>query len=196
MITRLILLRHGETAWNKQKRYCGRMDVALSSVGRRQAERLAKKMAKISVDVVYASDRKRALQTAEIVFKGARIIKEKGLREISFGVMEGMRHQEILWKYPAEYRNWLKDPYRHDMPRAEPMRVFKKRVHEAALKIVSANRGRTVAAACHGGVISVIVSQLLKKKEFWRYVPKAASMTVIEYSRGTRRLKMFNNKVQ
>lgn len=192
MVTRLTLIRHAITRWNKSGRYCGCKDVALSKEGEAQARALAKRLKCVKFDKIYSSDRKRALQTARIIFKKARIIKVSSLREINFGVLEGLRHKDILMRYPVVYRKWIKDPYQDCIPRAESMAVFKKRVRRGIEKIVRENSGRELAIVCHGGVIGIFVSSLLKKKNFWGYVPKGASLTVVEYRSGLPKLKKFN----
>lgn len=181
MGTKLVFIRHGITEWNKQRRYCGCKDIGLSREGKAQAIRLRKKFKGFEFDRIYCSDRKRALQTRAILFGRRDFVKVKGLREIDFGVFEGLRHGEILKKYPRLYKEWLADPYKGRIPEAEPMRVFKKRVQAAVKKIIQANRGKTVAVVCHGGVIAIFVSSLFKSRDFWRYVPSAASVTIIEH---------------
>ncbi|TAM37878.1 histidine phosphatase family protein [bacterium] len=182
MVTKLVLIRHGITEWNKQRRYCGCKDIGLSSLGKAQAIRLRKKLKGFEFDRIYCSDRKRALQTRAILFGKNDFIKMKDLREIDFGVLEGLRHEEILKKYPKFYKEWLADPYKGRIPEAEPMPIFKKRVQGAIKKILQAGRGKTIAVVCHGGVIGIFVSSLLKSRNFWRYVPSPASVTLIEHN--------------
>lgn len=184
MVTRLFLIRHGITEWNMQKRYCGRKDVSLSGEGRAQAVKLRAKLKSISFDRIYCSDRKRALQTREILFGKAPFLKVKGLREINFGALEGLKHSAIMKKYPEVYREWLSDPYKGRIPGAETMQDFRKRVRGVINKIIRDNRGKTVAVVCHGGVIAMFVSSALKSRDFWKFVPLPASVTVIEYERG------------
>ncbi|MFA7653311.1 MAG: histidine phosphatase family protein [Candidatus Omnitrophota bacterium] len=192
MVTRLTLIRHGLTQWNKLGRYCGRKDVVLNKEGRRQAQCLAKQLKATRFDKVYSSDRKRSLQTARIVFKKAKIIRVSSLRELDFGVLEGLRHNEIMKKYPSVYRRWLNDPYRDCIPGAEPMRVFKRRVKLGIEKIIRLNAGKDLAIVCHGGVIGIFISSILKKKNFWRYIPKTASLTIVEHTRGIFKVKERN----
>ncbi|MDD5692027.1 MAG: histidine phosphatase family protein [Candidatus Omnitrophica bacterium] len=181
MGTKLVLIRHGITEWNKQRRYCGCRDIGLSEQGKTQVLRLRNKFKGFEFDKIYCSDRKRALETRAILFGKRDFVKMEGLREIDFGVLEGLRHDEILKKYSKLYKKWLADPYKGRIPEAEPMRLFKKRVQGAIKKILQANRGKTVAVVCHGGVIAIFVSSLLKSRNFWRYVPSAASVTIIEH---------------
>lgn len=192
-MTRLVLIRHGTTEWNKEGRYCGRKDVALSTDGRAQAKKLGARLAAVSFSKIYCSDRKRALQTVRLIFGKSGIVKLKGLREIDFGVLEGLKHDEIMEKYAPVYRKWLDDCYRNDIPEAERMPVFKKRVEKTLKKIALLNNKKTVAVVCHGGVIGVFVSGILKSGNFWKHIPSAASMTVVEYVSGKPKVKKFND---
>jgi alpha-ribazole phosphatase len=193
MITRLILIRHGITEWNKQGRYCGCRDIGLSAQGKAQVIKLRKSLKNLNFDKIYCSNRKRALQTGSILFGRNGFTKVSGLREINFGVLEGLRHAEIMKKYPVLYKKWLVDPYKARIPKAEPMQVFKKRVLSTINKIVRANSGKTVAAVCHGGVIGVFVGNIMKKdKNFWSYVPASASVTIVEYRKNKLKLMKFN----
>jgi len=144
-------------------------------------------------DKIYCSDRKRATQTARILFKKAKIIQKQGLREIDFGALEGLRHEEIIAKYSSAYDKWLKDPFTNNIPRAEPMHGFKKRVESALSKIVRLNSGKTVAVVCHGGVIGVFLTGVLKNMGFWHCVPSPASVTVVGHRNGKFKLEKFND---
>jgi broad specificity phosphatase PhoE len=192
MTTRLFLIRHGVTRWNTQRKYCGHGDVGLSLQGKNQAARLARKMKTLSIDKVYASDRKRAIQTARIAFGDARISLIPDLKEIHFGCLEGLTHDQALKKYPVAYKNWLKDPFRHAMPGSERMASFGKRISGAIKMIARKNRGRNVAIVCHGGTIAVFAAALKKTREFWRLVPGSASLSVVEYKNACFKLKCFN----
>lgn len=193
-MTRLVLIRHGITDWNKEKRYCGHRDIGLSNEGKSQVKLLSGKLDAARIDKVYCSNRKRAIQTARILFKQAKIIPNRGLREIGFGVLEGLKHEEIIGKHSSVYEKWLKDPFANNIPRAEPMSDFKKRVESALWNIVRSNSGKTVAVVCHGGVIGIFLIGILKNRGFWRCVPSPASVTVVEHKNGKLRLKKFNDK--
>lgn len=193
MTTRLVLIRHGITELNRKGRYCGQTDVSLSAQGASQAQQLRKQLKAFEFDRIYSSDRRRALQTSRIIFNGAKIIKLRGLREINFGVLEGLGHKEIMKKYSTTYKKWLKDPYKNHIPKGELLGLFKKRVQGAIKNIVRLNPGKSVAVICHGGTIGMVISCILKAKDFWRSVPSTASITIVEYKRGKPSIKKFND---
>lgn len=195
MTTRLVLIRHGRTLWNKERRYCGCRDIGLSKEGKAQAVKLRRSLKDLSFDKIYCSNRKRALQTRQILFGRSDFTRENGLREINFGVLEGLKHDEIVQKYSDIYRKWLEDPYCVRIPKAETIQDFKKRVLGSIKKIVRANPEKTIAAVCHGGVIGVFVSNIVKKdKNFWSYVPASSSITVVEYKDNKFKLNKFNDQ--
>jgi broad specificity phosphatase PhoE len=153
---------------------------------------LRNKLKSITFNRVYSSDRKRATQTARIIFNGARITKLKGLREMSFGVFEGLSYKEIMKRYPKIYQEWLVDPFKNSIPEAEGLNSFKMRVGSAIKKIVSLNPGKTIAVVSHGGAISIFITTILKSKDFWRYIPRPASITIVEYKKDKPKIKLFN----
>jgi len=192
-MTRLFLIRHGITGWNAERRYCGHKDVSLAREGRLQVKKLRGRLDKVKFDKIYCSDRKRAIETACMLFKKKPIKIDSNLREVNFGVLEGLRHEEIMRRYADIYRRWLKGPFKNRIPGAEPMNIFKKRVDGAMKKIVRLNRGKTVAVVCHGGVIGVFINGISGKRNFWRSVPSAASVTVVACGRRKTRLQKFND---
>lgn len=192
MPTRLVLIRHAITDWNKKKRYCGHRDIGLSCEGRMQAGKLRKALVSVNFERVYSSDKKRALQTAVIIFKRVKIIKVKGLQELNFGALEGLRHEEIMKKYPRAYTKWLADPFKNNIPGAERLSAFKKRVNTSMEKIARLNQGKTVAVVCHGGTISMFITGLMKRRKFWSYIPGSASFTIVEYRNDRPKIKVFN----
>jgi len=192
-MTRVILIRHGQTSWNVKKRYCGLTDLGLNAEGRRQAAKLSQRLREELIHKIYSSDRKRALQSAEIIFKGARIEKEGDLREMSFGIFEGQSFEEILRKHPLLYKKWLKRPFKVTIPGGESPMDFKKRIMRVFKKITLHNKGKTVAMVCHGGTISVILNHILKSEDFWKQIPASASLNIIEYKDSKVKIKLFND---
>lgn len=192
MSTKLTLIRHGITNWNKQKRYCGSCDVPLSRQGRSQAQKLHTRLRPVRFDTIYVSDKKRAIQTAQIIFKGERLITMAGLKELNFGVLEGLRYREIIKKYPEAYTCWLKNPFKNAIPKAESLNSFKERVMRTMQTIVRRNSGKNIAIVCHGGVISIFMAALLQSDDFWRHIPTAASITIVEYKNNVPTIKLFN----
>lgn len=193
MATRLLLIRHGQTAWNLEKRYCGFIDIDLNSKGINQAKCLSKRLTGEKIHKVYCSDRKRALQTAEIVLKARNPEKIPDLREIHFGVFEGLTYEEIMEKYSEIYMKWIKNPFSVVIPKGEDLHDFKARVITAFKDIIALNQDKTVAVFSHGGVISMFVNDILKTNDFWNQIPDSTSLTVVEYENGQAKITAFND---
>ena len=193
MGTKIFLIRHGQTDGNARKQYCGLLDLELNENGRRQAEKLGCRLEKDIIHRIYASDRKRALQSARIIFKGRRINKVAGLREINFGIFEGKSYQEIRESNADIYEKWRSDPYNTVVPGGESLMDFQERVTRALEKIVLANSNKTVAIVCHGGTISIILSRINGSKNFWELIPVSASLNIIEYRGKRMEITRFND---
>lgn len=192
IVTQLVLIRHGITDWNMQRRYCGDKDVSLSPQGRKQAKKLAEELKDINFDRIYSSNKKRALGTCRIIFGRKKVAKLSALRELNFGVLEGMRHEKIIKGYGRAYEKWINNPYANRMPKAERMVDFGKRVSLAIQMILRVNPGKRVAVVCHGGVIAIFLSSILKSRDFWHYVPAAGTISVVEYKNGKAKIKQFS----
>jgi uncharacterized phosphatase len=112
-VTRFYLMRHGETEWNRDSnRYCGRSDIPLSDEGRDQAEAAAASMQSAGIDLVYASDLGRAIDTATFIAQQRHlpILRDERLTEADFGSWEGLWRNDIEERYPDSWRSWKADP--------------------------------------------------------------------------------------
>lgn len=180
---RLILIRHGETGFTEQSKYCGHCDAPLSGRGIRQARRLRERLKKLKVDKVYSSDLLRTMQTAMLTFKNNYVIKDVGLREIDFGKLCGLTFEQAEKKYPDVYRTWMENPKNLKVPGGESVRGFAKRVITAFKAIAKENEGKTVALVSHGGPIRIILLKLKKMKldKFWDIEVKTASVNVVNF---------------
>lgn len=194
MPTRLILIRHGETGWSCRKRYCGFTDIPLNKKGRIQARELSKRLRKEKIYKVYSSDMKRTLQFARIIFKDTPIEESPGLREINFGIFEGLRYQKIMDKYPGIYIRWLDDPVDFTIPGGENLKDLAKRVRKSLAKILSHNKNKTVAVFAHAGPIRVILCDILKAglKQIWQIEQDLASINIIEFTKGKTKICIRN----
>jgi len=193
MPTKLLIIRHGQTQWNLKKIYCGSTDLGLNSHGRKQAEKLRQRLKNTSVHKVYSSDKIRAIETAEIIFKRSHIKRMTGLKEVHFGIFEGLTCDEIMKKHSVIYKRWIKNPYSIKIPRGEDLKEFKKRVIGTFKEIIRLNKNKTVAVICHGGTISTFLNHVLKSKEFWKQIPKSASLSIVEYTGNKPKISLFSD---
>jgi len=154
----LLLIRHGETAWNAEHRIQGRLDVPLSTTGVWQTGRLAQRLADEAIDSVISSDLARAWMTGAPLAdaRGLAMVPEPRLRERAFGIFEGKTLDEIAAEHPEELVAWRSRDVDWRIPGGESGAEFIERVLTALHEIAAAYAGRTVAVVTHGGVLDVV----------------------------------------
>ena len=157
-MTEFILLRHGETDWNKELRFQGHVDVALNDIGLEQAQRLARRLEGEKADALYASDLLRAQQTAQPVALqlGLDGIPDAALREQSFGSVDGMTVDDIKAQHPQAWAGWLRFHEDYSMPEGESTRQFHARVMDAVHRMAAAHPAGNLVVVTHGGVLDMI----------------------------------------
>jgi probable phosphoglycerate mutase len=157
-MTELVLIRHGETDMNRELRFQGHVNVALNAIGLEQARRLAARMVGEKSDAVYVSDLLRARQTAEPIAGELSLqpVPESGLREQSFGKVDGMRVDDIQRDHPEAWAGWLRFEEDFAMPDGESTRAFHARVMEAVQRVVATHPEQRVVVVTHGGVLDMI----------------------------------------
>ena len=163
-MTRLLIVRHAESALNEQNRIQGHLDSKLTPRGARQAAALARRLAPLKIKRVYSSDLGRALSTTRTVIRALKlpIVAEPGLREISLGKWEGLTPDEVNRRFRNGYDAWRKSPSRKVIPGGETIRQFHRRIRGTFDRIVRAERSGLVLVMTHGGVISSILSHWMK----------------------------------
>lgn len=183
--TRLILIRHGETEWNKNLRFQGHMDIPLSEEGREQARKLALRLSTEKFDAAYASDLSRASETAQAVadYHNLEVKLKPELKEINFGQWEGLTHQEIDSKYPESMAKWLSDPKETRIPGGESMNEVAQRCKAGISGILADNANKNVLVVAHGGVLRIVVAQALgiELNNYWKFRLDNVSLNIIDY---------------
>jgi len=159
-MTDLIVIRHGETDWNRQHRFQGQIDVPLNPTGLTQAERLAQRLAGEPIDVLLSSDLQRARATAEALAHGqGRALDrvEPLWREQSFGVLEGLDVPTIRSRHADLWAQWVRHDADYALPQGgESNRDFHDRVMRALRAVVAAHAGRRIVVVTHGGVLDML----------------------------------------
>jgi len=162
-MTRLYLVRHGETEWNKVSKIQGRTDIELSDEGIKQAKQLAKRLTGEDINFIYSSSLKRALRTAEIIadYKRCGIIKSENYHEICLGPWEGMTINEIQERYREHFRAYREDPANFNLPGAETFLNLTERTYNSIIKIVSKHKGKNILLVSHGTAIKAAIIKIL-----------------------------------
>ena len=158
--TRILAIRHGETAWNADTRIQGHIDIPLNVKGQWQAAELAKALAaQDKLHAVYSSDLKRAHQTATAVaaLQGLEVVSHPGLRERGFGAFEGKTFAEIEIALPEDSLLWRKrDPHWTPPHGGESLIVMEQRVRQTLNELASQHTGQHIALFAHGGVMDLL----------------------------------------
>lgn len=163
MIIDLLLIRHGETTWNQERRYQGQQDSPLSELGLEQAEKTAAYLRQPSIDAIYTSDLLRAKVTAEVIGRphGLSPIEDERLREISFGVWEGLTRAEVQAKYPQIFADRFRDTQNVRVPGGELPGEVVDRLMDFVSDLVSKHGNHRVACISHGGSLRLLLAALL-----------------------------------
>lgn len=163
MTTKVVLVRHGETEWNKTSRYQGVRDIKLNEKGKYQAEKLFEYLKDEDFDIIYSSTLKRARETVKKIadYQNKEIITISKLMEIDFGQWEGLTFSEIEENYPDLAKKWAKDPTCCKPPEGEHIKEVEERVGNTIDKIVDENPDKKILIATHGGIIRIIFAYLL-----------------------------------
>lgn len=183
-MTRSLLVRHGETTWNAEGRYQGQTDVPLSGVGRWQARMLARRLAREDIDVIYASDLRRAWGTAEVIAAthGLPVRAEPRLREIGFGAWEGLTNREIEERAPEALAVWHDDPLNTAAPGGETLAQVAERVGSALDDITEGHSDETVLVVAHGGTLRLLLCLGLRVSPaiHWQFRLDVASLSEVD----------------
>lgn len=157
-VTRILAVRHGETAWNRDTRIQGHTDIALSEQGRWQARRLAQALRDEPISAFYASDLSRAFETAQAVahHHGKPVAAHGGLRERAFGCFEGLTWAEIETQHPEEALAWRKRVPDFAPPGGESLLQLRERVVAAVDEIAARHPGELLMLVAHGGVLDIL----------------------------------------
>ncbi len=160
-MTQIILLRHGKTELNEKKVYCGSSDPSLSVLGIEETQRTAKYLKAFAPDCVYVSEKRRAVQTAQIVAPHLRAVRVSGLCEMDFGRFEGLGADDIAGRMPEEWQAYMNDPYGFCFPEGDSVPGFLRRSSETVRQIVHRHQGQQVLIVTHKGVIMAALSHYL-----------------------------------
>lgn len=154
-LTRLFVIRHGETAWNLETRIQGHTDIPLNDNGRWQARRVADALVEEGVHAVYSSDLQRARDTADAIAQrlALPLQLETSLRERHFGRLEGRTQEEVAQHWPEEARRWRAREPGYGPEGGETLQAFYDRCVTALTALAARHLGQTIAVVAHGGVL-------------------------------------------
>ncbi len=196
--TSLLLVRHGVTAFSVEKRFSGVGDPPLIEEGRSQARAVAARLgARGGIDLVVTSAMSRCRETASVIASavGAPVEQDDDLREVSFGVWEGLTFETVQERWPRELSSWLSDPSLSP-PDGESYESLRYRVSRAQQRLVNRHRGLTVCVVTHSRPVASFVASALDAPlaSLYRLHVDNASLTQLDYyDDGPQVLRTFND---
>ncbi len=185
MTTRLILVRHGQTEWNRVGRIRGRIDIALNETGLAQAAAVAERLAALPLAAIYSSPLKRAVETAEPAARktGLKVQILDGLLDIDYGRWEGLSPTEVVEAYPDLYHQWHHSPHLVTFPDGESLDEVRRRALSTVKQIALSHEGQTVVIVAHQVVNKVLVCAMLglDNSRFWHVQQDNGCIDIFDY---------------
>lgn len=192
---RLILVRHGETHWNREKKVQGSSDIELNELGVKQARRLALALRDEKIDTIHSSPLKRAYETARIIgqFHDGPIHVEGGLVEMNQGDFEGLQYHELMEQHREFLKQWVADPALVRIPNGESLAELQERAWRVMEAILC--RPGNVLVVSHNFTIAAILCRIqnISLSNFRSACVNTASRTIVDCRNGEFHLEMLND---
>jgi broad specificity phosphatase PhoE len=180
----IYLIRHGESAGNREDRFRGQHDFPLNENGIRQARALHQELSSVRFDAIYSSPLKRALTTAEILSNKRPILKiDGGFTNISLGDWENRKKSEIREGYPDLWKLWSTEPEKLNFPGMETLAEVRERSYAALRQLIKNHPDGIIAIVSHRAVIKPLIAAVLNIPEpyFWKVHMDTAAYSILEY---------------
>jgi len=186
IMARIILVRHGETDWNKQEIFRGGMDVNLNQNGIRQAQAIGEEVKEQKLDAVYSSPLSRAQLTAKIIadYHNLKVNVDSGFNDLNYGKWQGISHEDVKVQYPELYALWREKPHLVKFPDGECLNDVKYRAMNTLEQIISKHPKDTVVIVAHRVVNKVILCAVLglDTSHFWLIRQDTCCINIFEDS--------------
>ena len=197
-MTRFVLVRHGQTEWNRVERFRGRADLDLDEVGTRQGDAAAERVARWQTSALYSSPLRRAMRTAEIISRRIDhlpVMPLDGLIDIDYGTWQGLSQEEVAGKDGERYKLWLESPDRVRFPDGESLEDVRGRVVGAIEELYSRHDDQTVVLVSHKVVCKVVLLYLLglDNSLFWHIEQDVGAINAFEVIDGLVRVSLLND---
>jgi broad specificity phosphatase PhoE len=195
-MTQIYLVRHGQTAWNKEEIFRGRSDVPLNETGLREAELAAEFFRGLEIRAIYSSPLSRASQTAGKIAGVLSLEVEplEGIVDMSFGVWEGRPLREIKASDGDRYRQWQEEPHRLRLPGGETLDEVRKRSMAALEAVIRGHGEEAVVLVTHRVINKVILCAVLglDNSHFWQLSQDTTAINLIQFRHGKYYLLLMN----
>ena len=195
-MTSIYLVRHGQTAWNKEEIFRGRTDIPLDGTGLKQAELVGQYFKGMEIYGIYSSPLSRAWQTAQKVaqFHDLKVQPLQGILDMSFGNWEGRPHQEIRESDSNTYRQWVETPHLVRLPGGESLDDVRVRAMAAVEELIRNHPGKTLILVTHRVVNKVLICGILSldNSHFWQITQDTTAINLIQHRNGKYILSLMN----
>jgi len=196
VMTSIYLVRHGQTAWNKEEIFRGITDVPLDETGLRQAELAGQYFKGMEIHAIYSSPLSRAWQTAQKIaqFHNLQVESLEGILDMSFGNWEGHPHQEIRKIDSETYRQWVESPHLVKLPGGEGLDDVRGRAMAALGEGIRKHQDQTIVLISHRVVCKVLICAILglDNSHFWQIAQDTTAINLIQYKNGKYILSLMN----
>jgi broad specificity phosphatase PhoE len=196
MTTSVYLVRHGQTAWNKEEVFRGRTNIPLNETGLREGELAGGYLKDVEVHSVYSSPLARAWQTAQKIagYHSIEVQPLEGLIDMSFGDWEGHPLAEVREKDGERYRQWREEPHLLRLPGGETLDEVRARAMAALEEVIRRHPEKTVVLVSHRVINKVLLCGILglDNSHFWQITQDTTAINLIQYRNGKYILSLMN----
>ena len=195
-MTFVYLVRHGETAWNKEEIFRGRTDISLNEIGFREAELVGEYLKGKDIHVIYSSPLSRARETARRIAQvfNLKVQPLEGITDMSFGKWEGRPLKEVQIHDRELYRQWIEQPHLLKLPGGESLDEVRVRAMAALEEVIQYHHEKNLVLVSHRVINKVIICGILgiDNSHFWQIGQDTAAINLIQYKEGKYRLSLLN----
>ncbi len=186
-MAKLILVRHGQTDWDVQRRFQGTLDIPLNHEGQKEAQELSEKLNGTNISAVYAGTKACALSTAREIAapRNIKVRKLEELNELNYGMWQGLRVEDVKKRYKKHYGAWKTEPISARPPKGESLTEAYDRAVSALHKILDKNKDENVCIVSHDIICSLIKCHLkcVDPNGMWDFIPRKIEMESFEINR-------------
>jgi broad specificity phosphatase PhoE len=184
-MTKVYLVRHGQTAWNLEEVFRGRMDIPLDDTGKQEVHLAGEALKDQTIHAIYSSPLSRSMETAENIakFQNIPVTPLEAIIDISYGDWEGVSLDDVRKKYPDLYTLWLREPHKVTFPNGESLEQVRTRAMAAINQLIEKHQNETIALVAHRVPNKVICCSMLgiENKNFWRIQQDTASTNLFTH---------------
>ena len=197
MTAKVYVVRHGQTAWNLEEVFRGRMDIPLDETGKKEVHLAGEAIKDETLHAIYSSPLSRSMETAENIskFQNVEVTPLDAIIDISYGEWEGVGLVEVQKKYPDLYDLWLKSPHKVIFPNGESLEAVRVRAMGAIENLLEKHTNENIALVAHRVPNKVICCSLIgiDMSNFWRIQQDTASTNLFKYKDGQWTISYLND---